>query len=60
MREARDRVLMNRTKENEKRKKLGQAELPTDTFNYEVNQMSQTLFEEIKEKETTMVRMERK
>lgn len=51
---------MNRTKENEKRKKLGQAELPTDTFNYEVNQMSQTLFEEIKEKETTMVRMERK
>ncbi len=39
MREARERVEIERTRENKKRKKEGKAPLPEDTFNIDVQTM---------------------
>lgn len=60
MREARERVELNWKKENEKRRSLGLPDLPIDNFNIEVQQMTSSLFEEIKEREVTQQWMDRK
>lgn len=49
MREAKERVEMEREKENIKRRKEGKALLPEDTFNIDVQTMCQKLFDQIED-----------
>lgn len=49
MREAKERVEMEREKENIKRRKEGKALLPEDTFNIDVQTMCQKLFDQVED-----------
>jgi hypothetical protein len=50
MREARERVEFDRKKENRRREMLGIGRLPEDTFDLEVQDMSNRIFREIDER----------
>jgi hypothetical protein len=47
MREAKERVEADRAKENKRRKLMGLSLLPPETFNSEVQEMCQRLFDEV-------------
>lgn len=49
MREARERIEFDRKKENRRREMLGISKLPEDTFDSEVQDMSNRIFREIEE-----------
>ena len=50
MREARERIEYERKKENRRREMLGIGKLPDDTFDSEVQDMSNRIFREIDER----------
>ena len=59
MREAKEQVMVNRQKANEKRMALGQDPLPEDTINLEIKNMSKKLFDIIEEKKKHFERMDK-
>ncbi|CAI2377685.1 unnamed protein product [Moneuplotes crassus] len=58
MREARERVEIERDRENKKRRKEGKAPLPDDTFNIDVQAMCQKLFDQIEDNQRYFERVE--
>ena len=58
MREARDRVEIERKRENKKREKEGKQLLPEDTFEIDVQNMCTLLFEKIEQSKDLHTKME--
>ena len=59
MREAKERVEIEREKENKKRLAEGKEPLPNDTFNIDVQTMCQKLFDQIEENKKYFEKVER-
>lgn len=57
MREAKERTEYERSKENRKRQKNGQPDLPEDTFTAEYKENLEKIFDEIEEKKVHLAKM---
>ena len=58
MKEAKDRTLFEREKENKKRNRSGQPPLPEDTYATDYHQMCQKIFQDIEERKNHLVNLQ--